>query len=147
MQTKSILAGAVLALATAVSANNVATITANPSQQSQIEADGSSFFSSLYAQPAFTSVLEVLATGLPEEIIYSITADPSDFFVMLATETALPDYLSAVPSDVQSYLKSVGAAEASIINKDTGNDAKGLDVKVKAVAAGLAAGVVGVLML
>jgi hypothetical protein len=66
---------------------------------------------------------------------------------MLATETALPDYLSAVPSDVQSYLKSVGAAEASIINKDTGNDAKGLDVKVKAVAAGLAAGVVGVLML
>jgi hypothetical protein len=34
MQTKSILAGAVLALATAVSANNVATITANPSQVS-----------------------------------------------------------------------------------------------------------------
>jgi len=36
---------------------------------------------------------------------------------------------------VQSYLSSVGAAEASIVNKETGNDADPLGVAMKAAGA------------
>ena len=66
---------------------------------------------------------------------------------MLATETAEPSYLSALPTDVQSYLSSVGAAEASIINKDTGNGAAPVSVAVKAAGALVVAGAVAIALL
>ena len=80
-------------------------------------------------------------TGVPSAVFDSFTADPSDFFIMLATETAEPDYLQALPTDVQSYLSSVGAAEASIIVKDT-SDARATNVGMKAAGALMVAGVI-----
>lgn len=88
-----------------------------------------------------------MATGLPGSVIDSITADPSDFFVLLATQTALPTEYRVLPSDVQSYLSSVGAAEASIINKDTGNAAAPSNLVLKVVGAVMAAGAVGLALL
>jgi len=88
-----------------------------------------------------------MATGLPDNVISSITADPSDFFVLLATATSLPSAYKGLPSDVQSYLSSVGAAEASIINKDTGNDAAPSGLAMKAAGALMAAGAVGMALL
>ncbi|MCJ1251884.1 hypothetical protein MMC30_009122 [Trapelia coarctata] len=146
MQLK-FLAAALLSVASVTSANNIATISVNPSQSSKIQADASSYFSSLYAQPQWTSVISVLATGLPESEIESITADPANFFVLLATATALPPAYKSLPSDVQSYLSSVGAAEASIVNKDTGNDAAPSGIAMKAAGAFLAAGAVGIALL
>ncbi|MCJ1382346.1 hypothetical protein MMC17_005459 [Xylographa soralifera] len=148
MQTKLFLAGALFSAITAVSAAsvNIATVTANPSQQTRIESDAASYFSSLFAQPQFTSVVSVMYTGVPIDVFDSFTADPSDFFQMLATETAEPAYIQALPTDVQSYLSSVGAAEASIIVKDT-SDAKITNVAMKAAGALMVAGVVCVALL
>lgn len=88
-----------------------------------------------------------MATGLPDNVISSITADPSGFFVLLATATALPSAYKGLPSDVQSYPSSMGAAEASIINKDTGNNAVASGIAMKAADALMAAGAVGFALL
>ncbi|MCJ1401523.1 hypothetical protein MMC11_004737 [Xylographa trunciseda] len=148
MQTKLFLAGALCSAITAVSGAsvNIATVTANPSQESHIESDAASYFSSLFAQPQFTSVVSVMYTGVPQDAFDSFTADPSDFFIMLATETAAPAYIQALPTDVQSYLSSVGAAEASIIVKDT-SDAKSTNVGMKVAGALMVAGALCVALL
>lgn len=83
----------------------------------QIQSDIGAYVSSLAAQPAFTSVQSVLATGLPKSIFDDPSANPAGF---LATATALPSYFTALPSDVLSYLRSVGLAEISIVTKDLG---------------------------
>ena len=83
---------------------------------------------------------------LDSDTFYSVTADPGDFFAQFATITSMPPSLTALPTDVQSYLSSVGQAEASIINKDTGNDAGHSNVGVKAAGA-LVAAIVAVVAL
>ena len=87
-----------------------------------------------------------MSTGVPEGVFSHFTADAGNFFVMLATETAEPSYLQALPTDVQSYLSSVGAAESSIIVKDT-SDAKASNVAMKAAGALVVAGAIGVALL
>jgi hypothetical protein len=61
----------------------------------------------------------VLATALPS----SLLADPNALYSELATATALPPWFTGLPSDVQSYIASVGQVEASIINKDASSPA------------------------
>ena len=68
---------------------------------------------------------------------------PSAYLESFATATAFPSYIAALPSDVRSYLSSVGVAEASIISKDLPAAAAPTGRPAKLMGGMAAAGVVG----
>lgn len=68
--------------------------------------------------PAYTSNALVVATAIPSSVIQQFDADPTNLFSQLATST--PDWFKNLPTSVQAYYSSIGAAEASIISKDAG---------------------------
>ena len=82
----------------------------------------------------------VLATAIPESVI---EGDPTDFISQFATST--PAWFTDLPSNVQSYYSSIGAAEQSIYNKDVKGPAPTVGPKAK-VAALVGAGVGAVAM-
>ncbi|QDS69462.1 hypothetical protein FKW77_006168 [Venturia effusa] len=93
--------------------------TPDPTQSSIL----SSFFASLTAQPAYTSIAAVIATALPDSIVASIEAaatattgegnGPGGFLFATGTQNVLTTqgWFTALPSDVKSYVSSVVAEE------------------------------------
>lgn len=76
-----------------------------------------------------------------------IEADPSDYVQSVITATATPSWYSAIPTPYQSYLSSVGNAEASIVSKDATGPAPTKAPGVKVVGAALAVGAAGLALL
>lgn len=94
--------------------------TPNPSQASKL----SSFFASLTAQPAYTSIASVVATAIPDSLIESIEdsltattpAAPGGFLFGTGTQNVLTtqSWFTALPSEVKGYFSSVVAEEKVI---------------------------------
>ncbi|MCJ1246448.1 hypothetical protein MMC30_003655 [Trapelia coarctata] len=145
MQPKIFLALSLLSTASAQAPVDLvgALITANPAQVSQLSDDLGSYFSSVVTQPAFSSVVSVLATGLPQSIIDGLGSNPAAFFGQAATDTQVLAVLTRLPSDVQSYLSSIGMVEISIVTKDLGAGAVGGATATGASATGSGASATG----
>ena len=69
-----------------------------------------------------------------------IQFDPEGYIQSLATATAVPSWYSAMPTPIQQFWSSVGAAEISIVSKDAKGPAPTNAVNVKLAGAALAAG-------
>lgn len=101
--------------------------TPNPSQASRL----SSFFASLTAQPAYSSIASVIATAMPDSLIESIedsasatTAPnaPGGFLFGTGTQNVLTtqSWFTALPSEVKGYFSSVVAQEKVIMGGKKG---------------------------
>ena len=69
---------------------------------------------SIGASPQYTSALVELQDDCDCE------DDPVEYAGELLTATGTPAWFTALPSDLQTFVSSVAAAEASIIQKDSG---------------------------
>jgi hypothetical protein len=115
----------------------------------KISSDFSSYFSSVHAESAWSSLVPVMqtATGLPDDQYRSAAGDPAGLGYMFFTATATPTWYPALPSNLQSFVSSVAAAQASIVNQDAGSGAEGAHGRVVVWGAVLAAGIVGLALL
>ncbi|KAI4129694.1 MAG: hypothetical protein LQ347_003666 [Umbilicaria vellea] len=121
MQTKAVVAAAVLSAGTLVASLNI--IPAFPDaittgitgyQISKLNADESSYESAVRAGAAYTSYSKELATAVPSSVLAAIKS--------LATDNALgPEFssvLSLLPSDVQSFYVSYESQVLAIATSD-----------------------------
>lgn len=130
--------------------------TDNPAQQS------SSIFSRLNSDlSSYESAQQTIAVSLANalnSVLAGVTddigiAEPTSWYLtdrasaLNSIITGTPTWLAPLPSDVQSYIKSVATAEASIINRDI-NAGTRVDAVLKAgIAAVVGVGVGVVIML
>ncbi|MCJ1328042.1 hypothetical protein MMC10_004717 [Thelotrema lepadinum] len=83
---------------------------------SQINSDVASYSTSVAGSPAYTSaVLE-----LEQQCDCDDPDDPLALAGVLLTATATPSWYTELPGDLQTFVHSVAAAEASIAQKDSG---------------------------
>lgn len=83
-----------------------------------IESDVVAYLASLVDTPSYTSVNDALNSALPSNVLAQYSSAPADFIVSLATETAYPTWVSAIPTGVAEYLASVDAHVQSIETAD-----------------------------
>lgn len=84
-----------------------------PKIESEIEPDIVNYAASIAKEPDFLSAAAALATAIPSSVQEQIVNDPSEFVVSLVTATQYPPWVSAIPTDAQSYLRSIGEHFAS----------------------------------
>ncbi|TID23611.1 hypothetical protein E6O75_ATG03247 [Venturia nashicola] len=99
--------------------------TPNPAQAAKL----SSFFASLTAQPAYTSIASVIATAIPDSLIESIEdsatatpGQPGGFFFGTGTQNVLTTqaWFTSLPNEVKGYFSSVAAEEKVILGGKKG---------------------------
>ena len=121
-------------------------LTPFPNQSSKIVKDLVNYLTSVAAQPAATSVNQILQTAMPSDVQALYATNPGQYFSQAVTQTAPQSWFTALPSDVQSYLNSIGSAEASIIASDL-KAAAPTHGAMKVAGAALAVGAAGLAML
>lgn len=82
------------------------------------------------------------ATGIPPEWTGSYLFN-DEVSIINDILTGSPAWVQALPTDVQSYISSMAAAEASIVNKDTSAGGRVGRVVDRWVGGLLVAGVIG----
>ncbi|KAA6408090.1 MAG: hypothetical protein FRX48_07831 [Lasallia pustulata] len=120
MQTKSLLALLLLSAAPTITASGTTsqtvtktvttTVAMSPSQSSAIDSALHSYYTSLTAQKAWTSVTSVLHTALP-------TSDRTDTLTVFDPAITTQAWYSALPSDETKYIASVINEEQRIMSK------------------------------
>ncbi|MCJ1395774.1 hypothetical protein MMC18_008660 [Xylographa bjoerkii] len=144
MQFSLFLSGALLSALSLTSAQSL-TITGSvtPAQASNIVADVINYIASVEAQPQYTCVQSVLATAVPASASFNLVS----FLPYFQTASPFPPWFAGLPTDVQSYINSIAAAETSIANKDLKAAAPQATVGLKLVGGVLAAGAMGMVFL
>ncbi|KAL9037154.1 MAG: hypothetical protein Q9180_003881 [Flavoplaca navasiana] len=76
----------------------------------RFEADKASYYTELRTEADYTSALSVAATGMPASAKLEAAKNPELFLVSLAQASSgdLPDWYTALPTDVQNVWRSVG---------------------------------------
>ncbi|KAI4274230.1 MAG: hypothetical protein LQ337_004082 [Flavoplaca oasis] len=76
----------------------------------RFEADKASYYTELRTDADYTSALGVAATGMPASAKVEAAKNPELFLVSLAQASSgdLPDWYTALPTDVQDVWRSVG---------------------------------------
>jgi hypothetical protein len=116
----------------------------NAAQASSAISKVEAYFTSLTAQPQYTSVLSVMATAMPDSVLASMEdADGAGPFVLgTATQDVLTtqSWFTALPSDVKGYVSSVLVEEEKLLGvKVNGAGEKGVSLGLIAGGAGLVA--------
>ncbi|KAL2036349.1 hypothetical protein N7G274_010936, partial [Stereocaulon virgatum] len=109
--TRTLIVSALAAIANAQT-------TPNPAQVSKAVVDLASYFAALTTEPGYSAAAAVLATAIPSDVAAQIVNDPVGYVNSVATATAQPTWFTALPTSVQAFYSSVGAAEISIYRKD-----------------------------
>ncbi|MCJ1256024.1 hypothetical protein MMC24_003843 [Lignoscripta atroalba] len=127
MHIKPFLAASLIAFA--ASARAEMTITElTPEQTAQVDANLAPYYSSLTAQPAYTSVLSVLSTALPGPVYSYVEAAIFKDLKAAASVPTLPasgvtKYLNTLPTDVKNYISSVANDVIAIESKVVSGEA------------------------
>ncbi|KAL8713708.1 MAG: hypothetical protein Q9220_002234 [cf. Caloplaca sp. 1 TL-2023] len=90
----------------------------SPAEATSIAAVADSFIASVTAAPQFSSVVSVLATGIPITAQAEIENDPTDFLLDLVRGSPLPAWATALPPSVGEYIESVAEAAAAVATSD-----------------------------
>ena len=90
----------------------IATRSLNDAQSSKLVSQISSYVASVIEQPAYTSAVAELEEVGRED-------NPIDLALAFVTATATPAWYSDLPSDLQSYVSSIAAAEATFAVQDS----------------------------
>ncbi|KAI4177668.1 MAG: hypothetical protein LQ343_000131 [Gyalolechia ehrenbergii] len=94
---------------------------------------------SFIAAPQFSSLLSVLATGIPTTAPIAIQNAPTDFLLDLSRGSALPSWATALLPSAGQYLESVGQDATNIITSDFAGLYTSVSSQVAALETGAAA--------
>lgn len=92
---------------------------------------------SITAQPEFTAALAAVQSAVPLSAVVELGSDPQALIMELATG-GLPDWSTALPADVVSYVESIGEQALSLVEGGTGTAGLGglaSEVEASATAA------------
>ncbi|KAL8682914.1 MAG: hypothetical protein Q9186_001077 [Xanthomendoza sp. 1 TL-2023] len=90
----------------------------SPAQATSIAAVADTFIASVTAAPEYSSVLSVLATGIPITAQVDIAKNPEQFLLNLLSGSPPPAWATALPPSVVEYVESVGEAAAQLVTSD-----------------------------
>ena len=107
-------------------------------QATSIAAVADSFIASVTAAPEFSSVVSVLATGIPATAQEAIEADPTDFVLDLLHGSPPPSWATALPPSVSQYIESIAEQAANIVTSDFGGLYTSVSSEVAALETGAA---------
>ncbi|KAL8706379.1 MAG: hypothetical protein Q9201_000587 [Fulgogasparrea decipioides] len=108
----------------------------SPAKATSIAVVADSFIASVTAAPEFSSVVSVLATGVPVTAQEAIEADPFGLLVDLVKGSPLPPWL---PPSVGEFIQSVAEDTAQIVTSDFGMLYTSVSSEVAALPTGTAA--------
>ena len=103
MQTKTLLS--LVALSTAA----LAEISIDINEADKVVTDAAAYISSVTANPAFASDLSAIASAVPKSVIAAAEKNPEAFAEALITATALPSWVSAIPTPAIDSLETLAA--------------------------------------
>ncbi|KAL8830279.1 MAG: hypothetical protein Q9170_005808 [Blastenia crenularia] len=109
------------------------------SEATSIAAVADSFIASVTAAPEFTSVVSVLATGIPITAQQAIESDPEAFLLNIVRGSPLPSWATALPPSVSQYIESVAQDAANIVTSDFADLYTSVSSEVAALETGAAA--------
>lgn len=89
-----------------------------PAAATSIAAVADSFIASVTAAPEFSSVVSVLATGIPITAQIAIQNDPEGFLLDIVQGSSLPSWITELPPSVTQYIESIGQDAANIVTSD-----------------------------
>ncbi|KAI4091164.1 MAG: hypothetical protein LQ344_004277 [Seirophora lacunosa] len=92
----------------------------DPASASSIATAADSFIASVTAAPAYSSVISVLATGIPATAQAAIANDPNSILMDIARGSPVPDWATELPPSVGEYFQSIGEDAARVITSDFG---------------------------
>ncbi|KAL8958654.1 MAG: hypothetical protein Q9193_004332 [Seirophora villosa] len=95
----------------------------DPGSATSIATAADSFIASVTAAPAYSSVISVLATGIPATAQAAIANDPNypnSIFMDIARGSPVPDWVTELPPSVGEYFRSIGEDAAGVITSDFG---------------------------
>ncbi|KAL9016482.1 MAG: hypothetical protein Q9185_006175 [Variospora sp. 1 TL-2023] len=92
----------------------------DPDSATSVAAAANSFIASVTAAPEYSSVLSVLATGIPATAQAAIANDPKDYVQDIVHGSPPPSWATALPPSVNEYFQSIGEDAASIIAAEPG---------------------------
>ncbi|KAI4226629.1 MAG: hypothetical protein L6R40_008270 [Gallowayella cf. fulva] len=90
----------------------------NPAQATSIAVVANSFIASVTAAPEYSSVISVLATGIPATAQEEIAKNPESFLLNLLSGSPPPDWATALPPSVAEYVESVAEDAAQLATSD-----------------------------
>ncbi|KAL8725423.1 MAG: hypothetical protein Q9166_007355 [cf. Caloplaca sp. 2 TL-2023] len=90
----------------------------NPAEATSIAIVADSFIASVTAAPEFSSVVSVLATGIPLTAQAEIANNPEGFLLDILSGSPPPAWATALPSSVGDYIESVAEDAAQIVTSD-----------------------------
>lgn len=108
-------------------------------QATSIAAVADSFIASITSAPEFSSVLSVLAPGVPATAQEAIEGDPTDFVLGLLHGSPPPSWATALPPSAGEYIESVAEDAAKIITSDFAGLYTSVTPEVAALETGTAA--------
>ncbi|KAL8966751.1 MAG: hypothetical protein Q9197_005810 [Variospora fuerteventurae] len=92
----------------------------DPGSATSVAAAANSFIASVTAAPEYSSVLSVLATGIPATAQAAIANDPKDYVSDIVRGSPPPSWATALPPSVDEYFQSIGEDAASMIAAEPG---------------------------
>ncbi|KAL8815739.1 MAG: hypothetical protein Q9223_005152 [Gallowayella weberi] len=90
----------------------------SPARATSIAAVADSFIASVTAAPEYSSVMSVLATGIPVTAQAEIANNPERFLLDLLSGSPPPAWATALPPSVAEYVESVGEAAGQLVTSD-----------------------------
>ncbi|KAL9595304.1 MAG: hypothetical protein Q9219_006526 [cf. Caloplaca sp. 3 TL-2023] len=109
-----------------------------PAEATSIAAVADSFIASVTAAPEFSSVVSVLATGIPITAQAAIGQDPNGFLEGILRGSPLPAWATALPPSVEQYIESVAQDAANIVTSDFADLYTSVSAEVAALETGTA---------
>ena len=109
MRSTTILGAAVF------SAVAFADISIDISKADQVASDFVAYISSVTANPAFQSDINAIASAIPSSVIAAAEQHPEAFAEALITATALPAWISAIPTPALDSLETLAAKPVKAI--------------------------------
>lgn len=89
-------------------------------QATSVAAAANSFIASVTAAPEYSSVLSVLATGIPATAQAAIANAPEDYILDIVRGSPPPSWATALPPSVEEYFQSIGEDAARFITAEFG---------------------------
>ena len=97
-----------------------ASISIDVSEAHRVASDVLAYVSSVTANPAFKSDISAIASAVPSSVIAAAEQDPEKFAEAIITATALPSWVSAIPTSALGSLETLGAKPAKAV-EDVGS--------------------------
>ncbi|KAL8946874.1 MAG: hypothetical protein Q9222_006786 [Ikaeria aurantiellina] len=111
----------------------------SPAEATSIATVLDSFIASVTAAPQFSSVISVLATGIPITAQQDIEDDPTDFVLDIVRGSPLPAWATSLPPSVGEYIESIAEDAAAVATSDFAGLISSASAEVAALETGAVA--------